>query len=307
MTQNIEPMINDEQVQQFQRDGYLVVRSFLSPEENANLREHFMKMQSDASQPEHPVRKHYQVQTMEEAQGDVLRVFPRVMMPHRFDKTSLEMMLDARTESVLNALFGEQAIAAQSMFYFKPPGARGQALHQDNFYLKVSPGTCMAAWFSIDDADDQNGTLFVVPGSHTGEIQCPHAADLKTSFTTEEVDIPEGMEQVPVNLKAGDVLFFNGALIHGSYPNATKDRFRRSFICHYVPERMTAMNSGYYPLHSFDGKTFTRDVAEGGGICGTEEWQRFQDGIAAQKVEHSRDMEWLKRSAVGDKTKTTAH
>ena len=307
MTQNPKRMVSDEDVQQFERDGYLVVRGFLSAEENAALIEHFMQMQSDASKPDKPVRQHYQVKTMEEAQGDVLRVFPRVMMPHRFDKTSLEMMLDARSEEVLNALFGEQAIAAQSMFYFKPPGARGQALHQDNFYLKVSPGTCMAAWFSLDDADDQNGTMFVVPGSHKGDIQCPHAADLKTSFTTEEVDIPEGLEQVQVNLKAGDVLFFNGALIHGSYPNVTKERFRRAFICHYVPERMTEMNSGYYPLHSFDGKTFTRGLAEGGGICGTEEWQRYQEGIAAQKIEHTRDMDWMKHTAVGDKTKPAAH
>ena len=117
MTQNNKRMVSDEDVQQFQRDGYLVVRGFLSAEENRVLLDHFMRMQRNAAQENNPVRQHYQVQTMEEAGGDVLRVFPRVMMPHRFDKTSLEMMLDARSEEVLNALFGEQAIAAQSMFY----------------------------------------------------------------------------------------------------------------------------------------------------------------------------------------------
>ena len=35
-------------------------------------------------------------------------------------------------------------------------------------------------------------------------------------------------------MKAGDVLFFHGKTIHGSPPNVTNDRFRRSFICHYV-------------------------------------------------------------------------
>ena len=39
-----------------------------------------------------------------------------------------------------------------------------------------------------------------------------------------------------VPMKAGDTLFFNGSLIHGSGPNRSKDRFRRSFICHYVSQ-----------------------------------------------------------------------
>ena len=34
----------------------------------------------------------------------------------------------------------------------------------------------------------------------------------------------------------GDVLFFDGKMIHGSYRNATTDRWRRSFICHYIGE-----------------------------------------------------------------------
>jgi hypothetical protein len=33
------------------------------------------------------------------------------------------------------------------MIYFKAAGARGQALHQDQYYLRVNPGTCCAAWW----------------------------------------------------------------------------------------------------------------------------------------------------------------
>ena len=36
-------------------------------------------------------------------------------------------------------------------------------------------------------------------------------------------------------MKAGDVLFFNGQeLVHGSQPNQTDTRFRRSLIGHYI-------------------------------------------------------------------------
>ena len=40
-------------------------------------------------------------------------------------------------------LLGREPYAAQTMFYFKPPGARGQALHQDQTPLRVQPGTCL--------------------------------------------------------------------------------------------------------------------------------------------------------------------
>ena len=38
-------------------------------------------------------------------------------------------------------------------------------------------------------------------------------------------------------MRPGDVLFFHGALVHGSLPNVTKDRFRRSLIGHYIDGR----------------------------------------------------------------------
>ncbi|MEJ7654789.1 MAG: phytanoyl-CoA dioxygenase family protein [Chloroflexia bacterium] len=44
---------------------------------------------------------------------------------------------------------------------YSPAGARGQALHQDNFFLKVEPGTCIAAWAALDPADRENGGLEV--------------------------------------------------------------------------------------------------------------------------------------------------
>jgi phytanoyl-CoA hydroxylase len=286
-----ERMLTDEQVAQYERDGFYVARGLFSPAETTTLRDRFMAIQQEALNPQSTLRAFYQPRTMQEAGGDILKHYPRIMHPHRFDQQSSDAMLDARLEGILRDLFGEEALAAQSMLYFKPPGARGQALHQDNFYLKVSPGTCMAAWLALDDTDSENGTLFVVPGSHKLDVLCPHAADLTKSFTTEEVDVPEGMEPIEVKLEAGDVLFFNGSLIHGSYPNITTDRFRRAFICHYVPQSTLEMSSGYYPLHTFGGEKLERGHAQGGGPCGSEEWEAFQAGITAQMEKQSNSIE----------------
>lgn len=286
-------VLTDEQLQNYERDGFLIARGLLSPEETATLRERFMAIQEAALDESSPLREYYQPKTEAQASGDILQQYPRIMHPHRFDELAMQTMLDARIGAVLRRLFGEEPLAAQSMLYFKPPGARGQAWHQDDFYLKTQPGHCMAAWLALDPCTAQNGTLFVAPGSHVQPILCPHAADLTQSFTTEEVTLPDGIEPVEVLLDAGDVLFFNGATIHGSTPNQTRDRFRRSFICHYVPNSMTAMSEHYYPLHAFGGEKIEREHAEGGGPCGNEEWEAFRKGVEDQ----------LKKTAGGDHAK----
>ena len=108
--------------------------------------------------------------------------------------------------------------AAQTMFYYKPPGARGQALHQDQTPLRVHPGTCLAAWMAVDDCDEENGCLQIVPRTHDLPRLCTIEADTTLSFSASTVPLPPGSEPAePVIMKAGDIVFFNGQVIHGSY------------------------------------------------------------------------------------------
>lgn len=280
--------LSPEQVEAFERDGFLAVRGLFTPEEAEELREHFMAIQREALDAESPLRSHYAPLSVEESNGDVLKQFPRVMHPHHFDSLSHQTMLDARLHTVLGQLFGEEPLASQSMFYYKPAGARGQALHQDNYYLNVKPGTCIAAWVAVDDADAENGGMFVVPGSHQEGLQCPHLADMSQSFTTEEVSVPTGYEALQVPLKAGDVLFFNGSMIHGSTANTSTHRFRRAFICHYVGNSMAGMNGAYYPLYRFDGEIIERERYSGNNhTCGTEDWESFQRLRADWLADHA--------------------
>ena len=69
-------------------------------------------------------------------------------------------------------------------------------------------------------------------------------------------------------MTAGDVLFFNGSVIHGSTPNASRDRFRRSLICHYVPASTKEM-SDYYEAYDFSGHRQPIATNDDGGPCGT--------------------------------------
>jgi ectoine hydroxylase-related dioxygenase (phytanoyl-CoA dioxygenase family) len=269
MTDILEDDITDPQMQQFDADGYVVKRQLFSQDEIDTIRDTFMSANANGPVPGLP-----EPRSEDYDSSDPLAFYPRMMHPHRHPELPVgalakRYMLDQRLYGVLKGLFGEEPFAVQSMFYFKPPGARGQDFHQDNFYLRVKPGTCMAAWIAVDDADEHNGGMMVVPGSSNMQIVCPEKADPRESFTTEHVPIPEGLKPQPLRLKAGDVLLFNGSVIHGSYPNTSKDRFRRSLICHYVPSSTIELAHWYEDPMSFDGTRQTIAPATGGGPCGT--------------------------------------
>ncbi|SDD37811.1 Phytanoyl-CoA dioxygenase (PhyH) [Paenibacillus sp. UNCCL117] len=255
--------LTDGQKRQFVTEGYLIMKGLYSPNELEEIERTFEEI-SHRFIPGHfePV--------LNASSADPLSRYPRVMQPHRFDETALRYMLHEPVLDVLTDLFEEEPLAAQSMFYYKPPGSRGQALHQDNFYLKVEPGNCIAAWLAVDSADMENGGMLVVPKTQEHEIVCPELADESESFTKHLVKVPEGTKAIPAVMEKGDVLFFNGNLIHGSFRNKTKDRFRRAFICHYAGQSAMRIASHYRPLLRADGSVAETDINHEGGPCGVE-------------------------------------
>ena len=105
----------------------------------------------------------------------------------------------------------------QTMLYFKPPGARGQGLHQDHQYIREYP--LIGVWLALDDSDKENGQMMVIPKSNKLGLLEVEETDMKKSFTTGQSVIPKNSNIIGIDMKCGDVLFFDGFLIHGSYLN----------------------------------------------------------------------------------------
>ncbi|MDQ6420630.1 phytanoyl-CoA dioxygenase family protein [Paenibacillus sp. LHD-117] len=256
-------ILTEEQLASFRQEGFLIVKGLFQPAELEEIDTTFEEISRE------PVPGYFDPD-MQADDSDPLKRYPRVMHPHRFNDNAMKYMLHAPVMAVLHDLYGEEALAAQSMFYYKPPGSKGQALHQDNFYLQVEPGNCIAAWTAVDAADMENGGLLVVPRTNEYEISCPELADASESFTTHYVKPPKDRAVVPAIMDRGDVLFFNGNLIHGSYRNKTKDRFRRAFICHYANASATKISNFYRPLFREDGTSVDLEINGDGGPCGIE-------------------------------------
>jgi phytanoyl-CoA hydroxylase len=180
--------------------------------------------------------------------------------------------LDPRIAAVLWELFGEEPLAAQSMMYYKPPGARGQGLHQDQMPLRVSPGQCVAAWIALDRADGENGGMLVVPGSHRLGVVCSgREANEREFYDGGGLRIPEGCQVLQTEMGPGDALFFGGLMIHGSYANRSHERFRRCFIGHYVGRSTESLAKFYHPLLTMAGEEVGVAPATGGGPCGARD------------------------------------
>ncbi len=256
-------MLTVEQKQSFDTDGYLVVSSLFSDDEIEFYKSHYEAMR---------ISQNTYLETMGDdainSDDDPLVKYPRIMQPHRQDQASLDWLIDQRLNTVMTALLGIEPFAVQTMFYFKPPGARGQALHQDQYYLRVQPGTCIAAWMAVDDCDEDNGCLRVVPGSQDWPLLCMTDADTTESFTDVMVEVPDEETIIPVTMKAGDVLFFNGQLVHGSLPNTTSDRLRRALIGHYLVGEAEKVHKYYHPVLKMDGTQIELGESEKGGTCG---------------------------------------
>src|SRR5438045_2261819 len=109
----------------FDRDGYFVARSLFPVAEVEVVREHYMRLRAQGPKPGDmggdPSR----------GDADPLNKFARMINMHDWDETTLRWQKDPRLVSAAEGLAGDQVVLCQTMIYFKPPGARGQALHQD--------------------------------------------------------------------------------------------------------------------------------------------------------------------------------
>ncbi len=122
----------------------------------------------------------------------------------------------------------------QSMYFVKPPGFQGQAWHQDEVYIPTRDRSLVGAWIAVDDATKENGCLYILPNSHRKGYLYPqreHDDRDEYDFALESYGF-DGSGEVPVEVGAGGVVFFNGYLLHHSYKNRS-DIYRRVLVSHY--------------------------------------------------------------------------
>jgi ectoine hydroxylase-related dioxygenase (phytanoyl-CoA dioxygenase family) len=219
--------LTENEIRQYHEQGYLVVHDLFDAATAQRMIDHYMAMRAEGPKP-------HDMGGDPTKPNDPLNKYPRMINMHNWDEQTLAWAQDAGLLEAVGQLIDDEPVLNQTMLYFKPPGGRGQAHHQDQQYITIDP--LIGVWVALDPADAANGFMTLLPGSHKLGMLEAEAADISKSFTGGGAKMPEGAQELGIAMQPGDVLFFDGKTVHGSHPNVTTDRFRRSFICHFVGE-----------------------------------------------------------------------
>lgn len=286
--------VSVEEYIRFRRDGFLIVRGLLTPAEIAELRQHSEDLIHGRIEVPH-VDPPKPGATLRELETRILRIH----MLHRHLEVQERYMLHPRLLDVLEAIIGPDILAMQTMLFIKGPGALGQGLHQDSYYIPTFPDTLCGAWIAIDRADTENGCMWMCPGSQHEPIYPPahgHGYGNREIGDIVEVsgvggqsnsdeDPDNGLKPIaakyletPAVMNPGDVVFFGGHVLHRSLSNKTTDRMRRSLVCHYSNARS---------YNTWDGGNHMHILARGATHLAYAQ-PKFGTPCAANRPERSR-------------------
>jgi len=147
----------------------------------------------------------------------------------------------------------------QSMYIFKQPRIGGEVgWHQDTGFFYTAPQSVTTFWFAIDDATLENGCIWVEPGGHKSPLR---QRFIREGRTTKLIDLdatpwPDTDNAMPVEVKSGTLVCFNGLLPHYSAPN-TSNKPRHAYTlhvtdaaCDYAPENWI-QRSKDFPVGGF--------------------------------------------------------
>lgn len=175
---------------------------------------------------------------------------------HRFSALVRSHIRDPRRLDAVTEIVGRDLFCPNDLYFFKPPGTgRPIAWHQDSWYFRniyiSSVGdaidqSTIGTWLALDDADEENGCLWVIPGSHRLGVIDHSEVESDDYLLQKRVTVSDEMEEraIPVEVPKGALVFFNNALLHRSTPNRS-DRFRRAYIVHYM--KATIQHTGNRP------------------------------------------------------------
>lgn len=151
---------------------------------------------------------------------------------------------------VAEQLIGPNLKGATSQLTFKMRGNdKPFYWHQDNGYGELEPYNSISCLTALDDADEENGCLWIIPGSHRqGQIQVGAAGSAEAKKAGVEIKVEaDDRLAVPMPLKAGECLFFHCWTLHKSEGNRSLDRDRRILFLRYADADAVEVYNGGKP------------------------------------------------------------
>ena len=157
-----------------------------------------------------------------------------------------QLLLGGAMREICRATVGEDAFLFNDQFVVKgTDGETSFSWHQDGGYIPYDHPRYVTCWVALDDVDETNGTVYVLPYDRAGTRDVvPHRRDPATNDMVGYFGDDPG---VPAIVDAGSIVCFSSAVFHRSGSNTT-DRLRRVYVAQYSPEPILD-DDGNAPRH----------------------------------------------------------
>jgi phytanoyl-CoA hydroxylase len=268
-------MLTPAQIQFFHANGFVNGGHVLSDEEVETLRAETMRVIEERERTDIP----QPVLVRNLARNDDAPVWQIVniwmasepfhrLMSHPDITTGLAQLTDAKELRIWH-----------DQIQYKPPQIGGVNMwHQDApLWPIIAPMTEVTAWVALDDADESNGCMSMVPGSHLwgNNIDFLHTLKSFDEMPGEFDGHPIQVVRCPV--KKGEVHYHHSLTWHASHAN-TSGRPRRAIALHYMTGETRFVASGNHPMKPFV------EVADGELLRGQAFPQVYPPGAAGQST-----------------------
>ncbi len=209
-------VLTREQVERFNRDGYLLPLRIFSDAEIADVRRYFDGLLAKYLAEG---KDSYSISSAHLRHGRVW-----------------DILTNPRVVAIVSDLLGPSVVAWGSHFFCKMPrDGKAVSWHQDASYWPLTPSKAVTVWLAIDDADRGNACMRYIPGTHVlGHLTWKLSETDESNVLNQTVpDVEKYGEPVDVALKAGEASLHSDLLLHGSEAN-TSDRRRCGLTLRYT-------------------------------------------------------------------------
>ncbi len=216
-------VLTDDQIAFYREQGYLMVENAITAAELDAMR----KVTYDLIDRSRSVTVSDDVFDLDEGHSADNPRLTRIKLPHKQHPIYWDTLVNSRITEVLKALLGPNVALSTAKLNTKAPGG-GAAVewHQDWAFYPHTNDDLLAVGLMLEDVDEANGPLQVIPGSHRGPV-LPHTNADGVFCGAVDPDHPDFHLDKAVTLtgKAGSMTVHHVRMLHGSAPNVS-DRAR---------------------------------------------------------------------------------
>ena len=120
------------------------------------------------------------------------------------------------------------------MYIYKQPRIGGEVVcHQDSTFLYTEPESAVGFWVALEEANINNGCLWVARGGHKGPLRKLFIRKNNKMEMITLNDQPFEKTETPLEVKKGTLVLLHGRLPHYSCEN-TSDKSRHAYTLHVI-------------------------------------------------------------------------